>query len=164
MRERTVHKVTANISANNAILQFVLILILFSQVTYAWNWRCWGAVFYRITYEKRFPDEINKMDCHSINWFSDPPLVYQRNNTYLDIEFCGSWFVTAPWNCKVTVNIQGCPGGSEQKEFKGFNRDDDCAKDKEHHCHWQMHEEYLSLYNPKKNIFESRNYDVNTCL
>lgn len=43
MREITMNKlVNANISTNIA-MQIVLILILFSQVTYAWDWCCLGA-------------------------------------------------------------------------------------------------------------------------
>jgi len=40
MRERTINRFLANISANNAIFQIVLILILFSQVRISWDWDC----------------------------------------------------------------------------------------------------------------------------
>ncbi|KEH15704.1 hypothetical protein MtrunA17_Chr6g0471651 [Medicago truncatula] len=166
MREVTVNQVIANISTTNAILQIVFILILFGQVTCAWSWwTCLGANLYTITIEFFFPERI-QIDCYSTGF--PHPSTYARNNTFLDIKFCGSfdWFgKTAPWYCKVITKYPACEAGFVQKYFEVFNEDFDCAKDKEEHCRWQIHkEEYLTLYNPKKNISEKRYYYDTSCI
>jgi len=87
--------------------------------------------------------------------------------TAVDRKFCGTWFGKEPITCKVNMINQDCKSGVEQKTLEGFNEDYDCAKSKEYHCRWQIHEGYLSLYNPnkKKNKYERRNYYVNkNCL
>jgi hypothetical protein len=165
MRERTVDQVIANISTNNAILQIVLILILFGQVTYAWSWwTCFGATLYTFTIEIFFPERM-QIKCYSTGYTH--PSFYEKNKTFLHIKFCGSydWFgETAPWYCKVLTKYPTCEGGYVQKDFEVFNEDFDCAKDKEKHCRWQIHKEgELTLYNPKKNISEKHHYYNSSC-
>ncbi|RHN51694.1 hypothetical protein MtrunA17_Chr6g0471661 [Medicago truncatula] len=161
MRERTVNQVIANISTNNAILQIVLILILSGQVTYASSWwTCFGANIYTITIEILFPERI-QIDCYSTGYTH--PSTYERNNMFVQYEFCGSyeWYgETAPWYCKVITKYPACEGGFVQKDFEVFNEDFDCA---ERHCRWQIHKQYPSLYNPKKNIFEKHYYYNTSC-
>jgi hypothetical protein len=168
MRERTVNQVIANISTNNAILQIVLILILFGQVTYAWNWNNWlnclGSTFYTITIERLFPGEIN-IECYSTDSTSRI-MTYKKNETFFDFTFCGTydWLgETAPWNCLVFTKSSACESGIDQKPFEAFNENFDCAKGKEAYCYWRLHPIYPMLYNPKKKILEKHYYKVNSC-
>ncbi|KEH26113.1 hypothetical protein MtrunA17_Chr6g0471671 [Medicago truncatula] len=169
MREKTVNQVIANISTNNAILQIVLILILFGQVTYAWNWNNWlnclGATLYTITIEKLYPGEIN-IECYSTD-HSTKIMTYKKNETFFDFTFCGLydwWFgETAPWYCFVYTNSPTCESGVDQKAFEVFNENFDCAKEKEAYCEWRLHPRYPILYNPKKKILENRFYNATSC-
>jgi hypothetical protein len=157
MREKNINKVIANISTNNA-MQIVLILILFSQVTYAWDWRCLGALIYTLSYDNFSPNEITRIECFS-NAFATDVLTYEKNPE-LHVTFCGSVlrFPPARWTCNVYVKNSYCDSNMELKQFEGFSPTDDCAKDKERHCHWQVSKESISLYNPKKKEYESRIY------
>jgi hypothetical protein len=164
MRERTVNQVIANISRNNAILQIVLILILilFGQVTYAWSWwTCLGANVYTLTVEKLFPDPA-EINCYTKHGTTHPG----RNDTFVEYTFCGSydWFgETDPWYCIGIWKYPACDGGFVQRGFDAFNEDFDCAEGKEAYCHWQLHKEYLTLYNPKKNKSEKHYYKDTSC-
>ncbi|KEH26958.1 transmembrane protein, putative [Medicago truncatula] len=64
MREKSINKlINANIFTI-IVMQFVLTFVLFSQVTYAWNWRCLGARNISITFEA---DNIEAdLRCHGL--------------------------------------------------------------------------------------------------
>lgn len=154
MRERSINIVIANISTN-ITLQVVLTLILFSQVTYSWNLFCLGAPIYTLSFENRLPDEI-KIECVG-NFFTK--IISYEKNPDLNVKFCGAWGIFDPrWLCNVVMKNPRCV-----KKFIAFYPKLVCATYKERHCHWQIHRETVSLYNPENNSYKNYRYEDSTC-
>ncbi|RDX67156.1 hypothetical protein CR513_53998, partial [Mucuna pruriens] len=93
-RERSVGKAFANIPTNTEV-QIVLMLLLFSQVTNAWDWNCLGATKYTLSFENHMADDILGYDMTTNEleiecWNTNKRLTLKPNAS---VTFCGGWIL-----------------------------------------------------------------------
>lgn len=156
-KETLFNKMIANMSTN-IIMQIILLLILLSHVSNAFNWECWGASMYALTFQNKMADDTPGYDinedelivrCTSDDIFYKDQVVKPKPEA--TFTFNDGWIFGRSFNCTASLAYYDW-----EATFKAFNSTIECKKDK--HCIWQLRRKHPYLYDSKHKQWVQQEY------